>query len=78
MFFFWDTPPVKKGGESIFEGFFLILTKNNFRKKIWATKGGNDEKKLEKLHMFFLGHAPCKKRVGNPFLKEFFDFDKKN
>ncbi len=42
MFFFWggDMPPIKKGGESIFEEIFRFWQQNF--KKFWATKGGND------------------------------------
>ncbi len=43
-------------------------------------EGENNEDFLEISHIFFWGHAPLKKkkkRAGNPFLKEFFNFGKK-
>jgi hypothetical protein len=49
-----------------------------FRKKFGRRKAGTTNFFLEKSHMFFWGHIKPHKRGGNPFWKEFFDFDKKN
>ncbi len=56
-----------------FEGKISNFCLPGIRKK----GGGNDNFFFGKITHVFWGHAPIKKKVGNPFMKEFFDFDKK-
>jgi hypothetical protein len=74
-------PTILGSGSSNMLEFFEFDKKLNFcltglRKKLGQQKAGTT-KKIGKSHMFLGTRPPLKKRKENPFLKDFFNFDKK-